>query len=329
MRIRDFSRGTFGICAAGAMLAGCGGPQAPIGGAGAVPRSQAIAVHADRSGSWMRPEAKGEDLLYVADIVALEVFVFSYPQGKAVGALTGIAGGECADKAGDVFITNSSASAVYEYAHGGTKPIKILSDSGYRPYGCAVDLVTGNLAVLSANFRHRNGIAIYKDASGSPTLYRDRTILSYVSCTYDDAGNLFVDGFGPNEKPNYLREFAELPHGKNGFKNITLNEGIKQIGPLLWDGQHVTMGGHRGGLGDPRQLIRRLEISGIHAKALGSTSLDNVVGGAAYFIEGQTVVTPEISRPAVKLFNYPIGGHAIKVITGFKEPVATLISKAE
>jgi hypothetical protein len=49
--------------AAIAMLAGCGGSQLPIAAPGAMPQSRAIAARADRSGSWMLPEAKGENLL--------------------------------------------------------------------------------------------------------------------------------------------------------------------------------------------------------------------------------------------------------------------------
>jgi len=47
------------------MLAACGGSQTPIGAPGAMPQSRAIATHAQHGGSWMLPEAKGRDLLYV------------------------------------------------------------------------------------------------------------------------------------------------------------------------------------------------------------------------------------------------------------------------
>jgi len=43
----------------------------------------------DRSGSWMLPEAKSEDLLYISDVTG--VHVFSYPKGTLVGDLTGFA----------------------------------------------------------------------------------------------------------------------------------------------------------------------------------------------------------------------------------------------
>jgi hypothetical protein len=37
MGIWDYSRSAFGICIAGAMLAGCGGSQPPIGAPGSTP----------------------------------------------------------------------------------------------------------------------------------------------------------------------------------------------------------------------------------------------------------------------------------------------------
>ena len=43
-----FSRRVVGICAAAAMLSACGVAQPPIGAAGAMPRTSAIATHAER-----------------------------------------------------------------------------------------------------------------------------------------------------------------------------------------------------------------------------------------------------------------------------------------
>ncbi|MGB8908733.1 MAG: hypothetical protein WCC84_08275 [Candidatus Cybelea sp.] len=44
MRVSDFSHSRFRVCAAAAMLAGCGGPQPPFGAPGAMPQSHEIAV---------------------------------------------------------------------------------------------------------------------------------------------------------------------------------------------------------------------------------------------------------------------------------------------
>ena len=77
------------ICAAGALLAGCGVLQPPVGAPGAMPQSHAIVGYARRSGSWMLPEAKSGDLVYVSNDTASssvgQVLVFTYPKGKLVG----------------------------------------------------------------------------------------------------------------------------------------------------------------------------------------------------------------------------------------------------
>ncbi|MGA8474385.1 MAG: hypothetical protein WB681_04900, partial [Candidatus Cybelea sp.] len=88
MRIWDFSRSVFGICAA-AMLAGCGGSQPPIGAPGAMPQTSAITTHAAQGTSWMLPGASSQDLLYISSNDRGSVYVYSYPQGSLVGTLTG------------------------------------------------------------------------------------------------------------------------------------------------------------------------------------------------------------------------------------------------
>lgn len=143
------------LLAAAAMLAGCGGSQPPIAAPGAIPQSPAVATHAERGGSWMLPEARGEDLLY-ADLSGANadvIYVFSYPKGKLVGRLyqsgSQYQQGLCSDSRGHVFVTTLSSSLfggnIYEYAHAGTKPIETLYEHGLWPWGCAVDASTGNL----------------------------------------------------------------------------------------------------------------------------------------------------------------------------------------
>src|SRR5580700_6025837 len=124
-------------------LAGCGGAGTTVP-QGAMAQSRAHKA----SGSWMLPEAKGDDLLYLS--AARGIYVYSYPKGKHVGTLTtpNYAAYECADATGDVFITSveGSQQGVYEYAHGGSQPINFLPLTEAR--ACSVDPTTGNLAVI-------------------------------------------------------------------------------------------------------------------------------------------------------------------------------------
>jgi hypothetical protein len=90
MEISRLARHALGAFAAAAVLAGCGngsGPQfgAPLSRSGAVANGSGLTMgRPDRGRSWMAPDAKKRDLLYVSDSFpygsndVLRVFV---PQG--------------------------------------------------------------------------------------------------------------------------------------------------------------------------------------------------------------------------------------------------------
>ena len=133
MRITDFCRYVLGFCAALALLAGCGNvspvatravgsfqqssaqswfgqlSEIPAGTTSAV-QGSAIVVHPNHARSWMEPDAKIKDLLYVTNRGYNDVLVYSYPQDKLVGTLTGnllFPDGVCTDKKGDVWIVKT------------------------------------------------------------------------------------------------------------------------------------------------------------------------------------------------------------------------------
>lgn len=162
-------RCVLGICAATVILAGCSGSASPITAPGTMPQSLASGPRAAHGRSWMLPEATSEDLMYVSNGNGT-VTVYSYPQGNMVGTLLGfdIPMGECADAAGDVFITVYDLAKIFEYAHGGTKPMAKLSGTEY-PSSCSVDPTSGNLAVDTTAFG--GPVSIYAHAKGSPKIY--------------------------------------------------------------------------------------------------------------------------------------------------------------
>ena len=169
MRISDLGRYAVGSFAALAILAGCGNgaqsqvaPSAPFQQSSAqsrlgqlpeglvntamsgAARDGLVALHPDHGPSWMAPDAKAQNLLYLTNYGANNVLVFSYPQDKLVGTLTGpfdLPDGDCTDKKSDVWIVNNVFEGIVEYKHGGTNPIATLQDPGYyanavrrRPY---------------------------------------------------------------------------------------------------------------------------------------------------------------------------------------------------
>jgi len=168
MKNLDLSRYVLN-CAAVALLSGCGGSPSAIGALGAIPQSRAISTHADRGRSWMLPEAKSEDLLYIANHEMLTVY--SYPSAKLVGILrphlNPVPLTECSDKAGDVFVTD--LDDVYVWVHGRIKPLRTLTFYGASAVACSSDPTTGNLAV-TYQMGSTAYVAVYKKAKGTPTL---------------------------------------------------------------------------------------------------------------------------------------------------------------
>lgn len=302
-------------------FAGCGSSQSfsPLG---AIPPS---AIGSTRS--WMSPDAKRRDLLYVSDFQNNDVSVFSYPEGKLKGTLTGFTEpyGECADAAGDIFIANGSPPEILEYAHGGTTPIATLDDPGQYPYSCSVDPTTGDLAVTNEYTRSSapGTVAIYKHATGTPHLYGNAGFHYMFFCGYDNRGNLFVDGQTPPASNGFV--FAELPKGGSKLKTINLNVTINFPGGVQWDGQYVAVGDQVG------SLIYQFTISGKTGTREGVTHLGGSIEIVEFWKQGGDIAGPDANsaEDRVGLWKYPAGGTAIKYLTNqFGLPVGTTVSKA-
>jgi hypothetical protein len=292
--------------AAAALLAGCGGSQLPIGTSGAMPQSRATPTRAERGGSWMLPGAKSEDLIYV--LAPRKDYILSYSTGAVKATFTGppLGGvGLCSDNNGNVFIPGNGE--VWEYKHGDTTPISKLKDSGYRGVDCSIDPTSGNLAV--ANIEASSGsvagnIAIFPKATGKPEFLIDETITNYLSCGYDNAGNLFLDG-SSKSTPFLL---AELPAASSRFTNLTFNEPVEDPGAVQWDGQNLAIGANGA------QLIYRVTVSGSTATLVGQTRLDTLKNAnLTFWVQGNSVLTASgATHKKVGLWDYPQGGKPVK-----------------
>lgn len=282
------------------LLAGCGAAQNP-----AMPSSASAQVQGHH-GSWMLPEAKGDDLLYLSGEASSTVYVFAYPSGKAVGELTGILFPtfECGDKSGNVFVTSSddSTGGVYEFAHGGTKPLEFLPLDQAR--GCSVDPVTGNLAVV--NFG--DTVYMYAKATGSPTKYTDYNLYNANDVAYDNMGNLFVDG---EYESNRYFALLELPYSAQTFEDITLapvgDYNGDDYDPILWDGKYLDLGSHTHHV--LRGRILRLQISGSNATVAHKVTLGTQKRGSPQFwLRGSEIVQPS-NKPqsSFQIFDFPSG----------------------
>jgi hypothetical protein len=306
-----------------AAFAGCGAPQTST--TPFVPQNAPVAQDSGLARSWMLPEAKSEDLLYVANVYTITVY--SYPQGKLVGTLKDFYTpyGECVDKTGDVYVTDGKFGKIYEYAHGGTKPIKTLGDPSFQAYGCAVDPTTGNLAVAnySDNSDREGNVAIYHKAKGFPKSYVGYGFYYYYYLGYDPKGNLYVDGLFGSYGDGF--EFGELRKGGSQINPMLLPQSIRAPGGIQWDGQYLALGDNAGA------VIYQFSFSGSKATLQGTTPLTGAGNVGQFGIVGSSVVTPNqfFSGSAVLVFPYPGGGAATKTIThGVFYPFSAVVSPA-
>jgi WD40 repeat protein len=326
MRINRF-RTTLNSCISAMILSACAGSQPAV-----TPGAPGVSIQAQGhrgTGSWMEPNASAQDLLYISGYTSGYVYVYTYPQGQLVGTLheSGFVAlyGECTDPAGDVFIiadssfTKNKPSTIYEYAHGGTNPIAMLTDPN-GAVGCAVDPTTDNLAASGG------GVAIFKHAAGKPKLYFSSVGLWY--CGYDDRGNLYFSGH--NDQYLNRAKLYVWPAGSSNLKQISVNtklytsQGIEWPS-VQWDGKYLTVSSNEAS--HEPLMIYRLRISGETASVVGTTTLTtlkNIYFGQTW-IQGSTIIGVGYAKYGYQdafLWPYPKGGKpqsAIKRVGDVKQ----------
>lgn len=140
-------------------------------------------------------ELNRNDLLYVSDVDAGKLYVFTYPRGTLVKTIADLSNptGLCTNNSGDIWVVtaaDSGSGTLVEYEHGGSTPIATLSIPGDDPFGCAVDPKTGDVAVTNSG----NSISVFTKGSGTPLTYTASDFYHMYYCGYDSNGNLFADG---------------------------------------------------------------------------------------------------------------------------------------
>jgi DNA-binding beta-propeller fold protein YncE len=300
--MRPCLRPLFGALAF-AFASACSGGPAPVipGGSSGVPALGGAAK---------------QNLLYVSDDTAGKVYMYSYPWGKLEGTISKLSGPSsiCTDDAGHVWILESYASTILEFDHGGTKPIATLQDPGYWPSDCAVNPKTGDLAVANV-FTATGGqgspgnLVVYTKAKGKPHAFTTAALNNYMYVTFDDSGNLFLDGFGAYN--NFA--LAELPAGAKSMTPITIDRDISpgSTGDVKWDGKYVAVADAGA------NAIYRIVVNGTKGKTIGTTSLQGIDSGYLAHIcfpkvtrrtgEAGRVILP--NSTSVGFWAYPAGGN--------------------
>jgi hypothetical protein len=292
--------------AASALLAGCGGSQPPIGAPEATSQDHAFS------------KASSDALLYIANSCD-QVCIVSYPGGSEVGQL-GSTGGICPEPNGNVYqpTWNSSGYAgVDEYAHGGTQPLRSIALDRNMPISCAVDKKNGDLAVAMIFGQ----IAVVPSGSKSPVFYNVQ--FNPKSVTYDDLGNLFVDGY----KGTKTTVLAELIHGNSSFVELDFKKQFRDISQLQWDGKYLAIEDA------VKPIVYRLSVQKTKVSLVGSVQFSHVGNLAGTFwIEGSTIILPYAWRrkdpSIIALFPYPQGGKGKVIFSKLRALYGVAVSAA-
>jgi hypothetical protein len=320
MKTLTVVRFVLSISIAATVLASCDASQ-PIGPPGVMQQAQAGGVRADGGKSWMK-RSTSNALLYFDDDITNDTYVYEYPSGKQVGKLTGFHDpqGMCVDQKGDVYITNLQFGLLFEYAHGGTKPINIYERPGSSLTGCSV---SGHRDVAATG---GNEVCIWKGgiSAHSPTcIDGDESIGCSGLSTfgYDHDGNLI--GVGMMDTISGISTTAcMIPAGETAMEKLSMS-GIKfNFGArgTSWDGEYITLGGTKGN-GD---VVQPAKLSGTTLSGVGSEiRLDDCteMPGSPFFFGKQnvtaasttratsvTVANPRCDKGVADVWNYPKSG---------------------
>jgi hypothetical protein len=278
------------------VFAGCMGGAQPIAG---TPPSSLISASTSQG-----------PLIYATVRHGAEIF--SYPDGKLVGALSinADAYGDCSDTDGDIFITTIASAGrgkIFEFAHGGTQPIAEIRVRDGWPFSCTFDPTTGNLVTNDNVGSGPSFLELYRDAKGKPMRFSDPALYGYSGMAYDDAGNLYVDGLNYQNRAT----IGELARGSSEFVNFTLSLGSSGAYP----GQIQFRGNLLAVDALPAQtqgVILHVRLEHKTAKIVGKTTLN---GTYIVFrlLDGGTAIGTELQGAhQIALWRYPAGGNPFK-----------------
>ncbi|HEY1680593.1 MAG TPA: hypothetical protein VGF98_02995 [Candidatus Tumulicola sp.] len=248
--------------------------------------------------------------------------MYSYPALRLVQTLSGELREPAAlcvdDTTGNIWVVAAGNNKLFEYAHGGATPIKIIKVASYGTAlsGCAIDATNGDVAVAIRGIAEDpGGVLVLKSGVRKPQLYFDRTQRLYAYfLAYDPKGNLFVDGIA--HRPFV---YDELPANTKTFTNINL-EGAKVRAPggVQYHAGNIAIADHK------RGIIYR--TSG--ATVTGSTTLKGSCNIEQFLVRGDKAVVASncAGSSRILVYNYPAGGSAIGQISGLSGTFGVAIS---
>lgn len=316
LTISRIARTAVGVAVA-ALLAGC-------------VASQLEMAPPERTAGAMAGALQQHDLLYVTNANGT-VSVYRYWQHTLAYVLTDFKKpmGACADRSGHVYITDYKRQKIYEYEHGGKKPIATLDDSPYTPFTCSVSPSNGDLAVANSpydTYGAGGNIAIYPHGSGEPIILTEgggSNGVHFTGCAYDDRGDLLAMNQYRYD-PFWYSGFYYLP--KNGTKLLPMtlpgmgygSSHFAVVQGVAWDGKYWLVG--------PSYNYIALYTIGVKAYQVGTLKLINgqppYLGPVAIYRKTLKSQGTQLAAGAgsygsgvLDYFKYPAGGAPIAQIS--------------
>jgi hypothetical protein len=270
--------------------------------------------------SWMKPEAAGQRLLYVSDSRNKVVYVYG-TSNTLEGTLTGFAEplGECVDASNNVWVVDYEYQELYEYAHGGTKPIAYISTGDGNPYSCSVDPTTGDIAIGIQNFTSAPGWITICAGPSHCTNYLHSPVSYVYFLSYDKNGNLYVDGTDKNNNA-----FVMAVRSGGQFQKMTIKGApINFPGALVNKFGVLSLGQGASGTSTIYQIAP-------DGTVIGSTQLSHSNDCNQFAINGNAryarITCPNLGGNVTK-YKYPAGGKPIVTLSGpFGIPFAAVYS---
>ena len=285
----------------------------------------------DRSPSWMAEGAPAaKSLLYVSDAGTFDVDVYTFPDLKPAGKLTGLSEpqGECSDSHGNVWIANTVSLQILEYAHGGKHAIRTLRDPTGYPGGCAVEAASGDVAVTNFfNGSGAGGVLIYRAGRGTPTPYFNPAVTYYYFDGYDAAGDLYVSGASGGG--TYV--LSVLPHGRHALTSLSVRGAtIHFPGTVQWLGKTLVLGDQECD-GKKSACFYEGSRSGMSVTITHKTALVGSCDVAQGWIQSGRIAGADYDdcgggRSGAYLWKYPGGRAALRRVTGLVRPIGATIS---
>lgn len=309
-------------------------------------RPTVLGLRSQHLRTWISPDVKStRAMLFESDGGYTSVEIFTLPGLKLRGVVTGFAypEGLCADANGNVWVADMGALTITQLSRSGKVLQQKRSNFGY-PASCAINPTNGDLAVSDVmGFSYAGAVELYQHASGSPTILSCAGMAHYFFVGYDGHGNLFLDGFGYDQKVHLCR-------GKDA--KTSLLPMVVAGSPIYWPGmvQWYAPGNYLA-LGDQKcsdigqSCIYKVSISGVRGTVVGATKPLNYTGGpicdlaqgaiapgkGLSLLGGDASADCNGATTAIDRWAYPVGGAPQKYydnLNYIKQPIGAAVSVA-